>query len=1071
MKLDKNKIILFVMFLLTNIMSVQAQPCPTLCITPSNTNFVQGQVYSFSVEGDCFVDSDGYALAPEWDVSSGLSILGIVSTLNNYSITVRIDTQGGHYVQFFTNGWSGSRPCSADMAIFNFDSESTSIPYIACPEGNCDGVGLTNGSFENNTWLNSNWIRKSVDVNQVVTTYSNAEENPALQACNDARDEAYFECSAWGETQGYCASQSQGTDCQVYAECIFDGCMGNELDEIYQVSNEHEFSPLAPDPGDDRFGVGGLGISGLEQVLPVALLQGNNQVNDHSLILGRGDGEGNNSQAVESIIEQTFVVEPASSPRLDIWYGWAIATHSNNGLSELEIEQLTDAPVFAIKIYKINGLVEELIYNFVEKESDHSDATIDEVLYKPWGFAGNGQSPQPLTIDLTPLQYETIKVQIISYDRFIKDATTGEITERINSCAFVDIVCNTCCVKPPDLVVNETSGTEGLALINILPDGVVAITPPNLPCLSYDEPCTPNFFYQITSPKGEPYVLEGGMEVVKFKPEHIGTYSVQYKQDISCCWSEPKTFPVSTIPTDARTFSNDLKSAAIHCVPSFQAEDVLAVGAVSFVDRQFVNTEELANSDDYAVTENYLRTSNPFITGERGVWRTEASYAYVTDRRGHKDDKYDNDNDLTANGVQEVVDEITGDVTTESENIVEKGGTFSLDMMNWQNRGVLPDNWRKVNQVSRYNTYTSQVESRDILGRYSSALYGYNGQLSTAVCANASYNEIGFESFEDNSNTSHISIENNSTQIKNHSKVLQVLWAKGDRGVVEGFSLGEEGSSLTFDASLIAYVIGKQDVIEIKAIDQAGVPTEQIKITLTYRNKNTCWFVLSTIETGQTIREDLLSEQWYGSVSIVRNIPASSTYTSTQLSVTEEKAHAGKRSIKLTTDVELVQPDLVLYPTKEYVVSTWVSTSSLEQEYSYGEAGVGVQLIFIKEDNSTTSSLKLEPTGNIIEGWQRIEGRIKVPQGTKFVKLKLFDASEATQIAYYDDIRIFPANGSMKTYVYDPQNYLLRATLDANNYASLYFYDEEQRIYLVQKETEEGIQTIQETRSYIKENE
>jgi len=54
----------------------------------------------------------------------------------------------------------------------------------------------------------------------------------------------------------------------------------------------------------------------------------------------------------------------------------------------------------------------------------------------------------------------------------------------------------------------------------------------------------------------------------------------------------------------------------------------------------------------------------------------------------------------------------------------------------------------------------------------------------------------------------------------------------------------------------------------------------------------------------------------------------------------------------------------------------------------------------------------------------------------------------------------------MKTYVYNISDYRLRAILDEDNFSSVFFYDKEGNLYLTKKETEEGIKTISENRSY-----
>jgi hypothetical protein len=54
----------------------------------------------------------------------------------------------------------------------------------------------------------------------------------------------------------------------------------------------------------------------------------------------------------------------------------------------------------------------------------------------------------------------------------------------------------------------------------------------------------------------------------------------------------------------------------------------------------------------------------------------------------------------------------------------------------------------------------------------------------------------------------------------------------------------------------------------------------------------------------------------------------------------------------------------------------------------------------------------------------------------------------------------------MKSYVYDLSDFKLRAILDEENFASIFFYDKEGNLYLTKKETEEGVKTITQNISY-----
>jgi hypothetical protein len=108
-------------------------------------------------------------------------------------------------------------------------------------------------------------------------------------------------------------------------------------------------------------------------------------------------------------------------------------------------------------------------------------------------------------------------------------------------------------------------------------------------------------------------------------------------------------------------------------------------------------------------------------------------------------------------------------------------------------------------------------------------------------------------------------------------------------------------------------------------------------------------------------------------------------------------------------------------------------------------------------------------SGNIIDGWQRIETYVTVPNGAASMKVFLLNKNDDgyTGKVYFDDLRIHPFNSDMKSYVYDDISLRLMAELDANNYASFYEYDDDGGLVRVKKETEQGIKTIKETRSAL----
>ncbi|MCD6018564.1 MAG: hypothetical protein K0S53_1685 [Bacteroidetes bacterium] len=146
-------------------------------------------------------------------------------------------------------------------------------------------------------------------------------------------------------------------------------------------------------------------------------------------------------------------------------------------------------------------------------------------------------------------------------------------------------------------------------------------------------------------------------------------------------------------------------------------------------------------------------------------------------------------------------------------------------------------------------------------------------------------------------------------------------------------------------------------------------------------------------------------------------------------------------------------------PTKKYIISAWVKEGNAPlTKTSYTYPNVVVQC-----PSASFTSPSFLPTGAIIDGWQRIEGEFTIPATASDISIELNCTSPGGD-CYFDDIRVFPMDGSMKSYVYDPVTMRLMAELDERNYATLYEYDEEGKLIRVKKETEKGIMTIKESR-------
>lgn len=155
--------------------------------------------------------------------------------------------------------------------------------------------------------------------------------------------------------------------------------------------------------------------------------------------------------------------------------------------------------------------------------------------------------------------------------------------------------------------------------------------------------------------------------------------------------------------------------------------------------------------------------------------------------------------------------------------------------------------------------------------------------------------------------------------------------------------------------------------------------------------------------------------------------------------------------------------DFAPLPGQKYMVSAWVKEENANNTSTY----VNPQLIIEELDgaNNVLAFQVFSASGKVIDNWQKIDGEYLIGAGTTKIRIRLKSLSGNS---FFDDIRFFPYNGSMKSYVYDPITLRLSAELDERNYATIYEYDEEGKLVRVKKETEKGIMTIQENRSNTK---
>jgi hypothetical protein len=135
--------------------------------------------------------------------------------------------------------------------------------------------------------------------------------------------------------------------------------------------------------------------------------------------------------------------------------------------------------------------------------------------------------------------------------------------------------------------------------------------------------------------------------------------------------------------------------------------------------------EKAATSDDDADAANFY---NPYLYNILGNWRANKSYAFLTGRN------------------------YTQDPTPRKTGFFADFYPLYVMLENNSKWGISDTNlkkWTYASEVTQYNPYGQEVENRDALERYSSAIYGYNNRLPVAVASNTKYSELASDGFED----------------------------------------------------------------------------------------------------------------------------------------------------------------------------------------------------------------------------------------------------------------------------------------------------------------------------------
>lgn len=196
------------------------------------------------------------------------------------------------------------------------------------------------------------------------------------------------------------------------------------------------------------------------------------------------------------------------------------------------------------------------------------------------------------------------------------------------------------------------------------------------------------------------------------------------------------------------------------------AKNVLDIQAVELSDEWDYN---LADYGYGSATKDYY---DPYTTGKRGIWRVKNNSVYNTPV--FKGGGLTNSNDERIHKL------ISKDVFAGTYSVERKDDTGTpmisnqVQIYDWNNplKTQSDKEWIKLSEITKYNPNGGVLEEVNNTGIVSAVKYGYNNKLPILIAKNADYNSVFFESFEDKSTSSGITIKDNVAHTGNKSQMI-----------------------------------------------------------------------------------------------------------------------------------------------------------------------------------------------------------------------------------------------------------------------------------------------------------